>query len=175
MFQQETAPPGSLGLSAADAMLPLLTIFVPEIGAYAGQRLEDGRRGVRQTWAIALVVGAVFTITQFAASNYLSVELTDIIAAFAALAAVVIVLRVWTPAGGARRRRPAGRRAPGRRAGERGAGGAGTLVALPAAPVAPTRTKVLMAFFPYALIIAVFSVACCSYCAWWSTCSPPRS
>jgi lactate permease len=33
------------------------------------------------------------------ASNYLSVELTDIVAALAGLAAAVVTLRVWTPRG----------------------------------------------------------------------------
>ncbi len=134
---------------------PLLAFIVPLLLVF----LVDGRRGVRQTWPIALVVGVVFALTQFAASNYLSVELTDIIAALAALAAVVVMLRVWTPVGGAD---AAARLAAERPADEPevgGAGGVGTLVAPPAAPVALTRSRVVMAFFPYALIIAVFSVA----------------
>ena len=45
--------------------------------------LVDGARGARQTWPIALAVGATFAVAQFIASNYLSVELTDIIAALA--------------------------------------------------------------------------------------------
>src|SRR5699024_10179404 len=42
--------------------------------------LVDGRRGLRQIWPLALVVGIVFAITQYISSNFLSVELTDIIA-----------------------------------------------------------------------------------------------
>jgi lactate permease len=40
-------------------------------------------RGVRQTSPAALSVGITFAVAQFVASNYLSVELTDIIAALA--------------------------------------------------------------------------------------------
>ncbi len=42
--------------------------------------LVDGKRGARQTWPIALSVGATFAVAQFFASNFLSVELTDIVA-----------------------------------------------------------------------------------------------
>lgn len=39
-------------------------------------------------------------MAQFVSSNYISVELTDIIAALASLAAVVLLLKVWQPEGG---------------------------------------------------------------------------
>src|SRR5215217_1568231 len=85
-----------------------------EIGAYVGRQtpllafivplllvlLVDGMRGVRQTWPVALVVGVTFAVAQFLSSNYLSVELTDIIAALAGLVAAVVTLKVWTPRGG---------------------------------------------------------------------------
>ena len=156
-----------------------------EIGAYVGRQtpiiafivplllvfLVDGRRGVRQTWPVALSVGFTFAVAQFVASNYLSVELTDIVAALAALVAAVVTLRVWTPQGGDE--------AAARLAGEYEAdrpdlpdptdGGAGvsgggvqTRTAqdkLTDRAAGLTRGKLLMAFFPYLLIIAVFSVA----------------
>src|SRR5699024_6126936 len=62
--------------------------------------LVDGRRGLRQIWPLALVVGIVFAITQYISSNFLSVELTDIIASLVGLAAVVVMLRFWSPQGG---------------------------------------------------------------------------
>ena len=62
--------------------------------------MVDGKRGVRQTWPVALSVGVTFAIAQFVASNYLSVELTDIVAALAGLVAAVVTLKVWTPRGG---------------------------------------------------------------------------
>src|SRR5919198_816121 len=43
--------------------------------------------------------GAVFALAQFVSANFISVELTDIIASLAGLAAVVLFLRVWQPQG----------------------------------------------------------------------------
>ena len=73
---------------------PILAVVVPLILVY----VVDGRRGVRQTWLPALVSGLAFGVAQFAAANYISVPLADIVAALAAAAAVVLLLRSWTPA-----------------------------------------------------------------------------
>jgi len=72
---------------------PILALFVPLVLVF----LVDGRRGLRQTWLAAVVVGVVFAVGQFISSNYLSVELTDIVAALASAAALVLLLRVWQP------------------------------------------------------------------------------
>jgi lactate permease len=72
---------------------PLLAVVVPLVLVL----VIDGRRGVRQTWPAAVVAGVVFAIGQFVASNYISVPLTDIIAALLAAAAVVLLLRFWRP------------------------------------------------------------------------------
>ena len=58
---------------------PVLALFVPLI--LVG--MVDGMRGVRQAWPAAVVGGLVFAIAQFACSNYVSVELTDIVASLA--------------------------------------------------------------------------------------------
>jgi len=73
---------------------PVLALFVPLVLVY----MVDGRRGLRQTWLPAVVGGVVFAIAQFLSSNYLSVELTDIVASLSAAAAIVLLLRVWQPA-----------------------------------------------------------------------------
>lgn len=73
---------------------PVLALFVP----LALVAMVDGRRGVRQTWPAALVGGVSFAAAQFVASNYLSVELTDIVASLVGTAAIVLLLRVWQPA-----------------------------------------------------------------------------
>ncbi|AGL18297.1 L-lactate permease [Actinoplanes sp. N902-109] len=73
---------------------PLLAVVVPLVLV----AVIDGRRGVRQTWPAAMVAGVVFALGQFVASNYISVPLTDIIAALLAAAAVVLLLRGWRPA-----------------------------------------------------------------------------
>src|SRR6478609_4418581 len=72
---------------------PMLAVFVPLI--LVG--MVDGWRGIKAVWPAALVGGLTFAIGQFVCSNYLSVELTDIVAALISVAAMVAFLRVWQP------------------------------------------------------------------------------
>jgi len=72
---------------------PFIALVVPLILVF----LVDGRRGVRQTWPVALVAGFVFGLAQFVASNFFVVELTDVVAAVATVIAVLAMLRVWQP------------------------------------------------------------------------------
>ena len=80
---------------------PILAVFVPLVLV----AVVDGRRGLRQTWLPALVAGTVFGVAQFVASNYISVQLTDIFAALLSLASLVVLsasgsrwsLRTCTP------------------------------------------------------------------------------
>jgi lactate permease len=156
-----------------------------EIGAYVGRQtpilafivplllvlMVDGMRGVRQTWPVALSVGVTFAVAQFLASNYLSVELTDIVAALAGLAAAVITLKVWTPQGGEEAAARLHDEHEAELAGphDRGDGAAATgavggsvqtkAEALTEHAEGLTRGRILMAFFPYLLVIAVFSLA----------------
>lgn len=148
---------------------PFLALIVPLLLVL----LADGKRGVRETWPIAVVVGLVFALAQYASATYFSVELTDIVASLAGLVAAVVMLRIWTPAGGAEARarllaemdaerdaHPDGR--PG--TGGAHADGASTRpggVAVDQQTDAPALTggRVLMALFPYLLVIVVFSVA----------------
>src|SRR4051812_24320205 len=130
---------------------PFLALIVPLILVF----MVDGRKGLRETWPAALVGGSVFAIGQFVTSNYISVELTDVIASLASVAAMVAFLRVWQP---------------------RGATGAGGVTGRPAVaggsvhdpafeaevqerdrPV--TFREGLQAFAPYLIIIAVFALA----------------
>jgi lactate permease len=75
---------------------PLLALFVPLVLLL----VADGRRGIRQAWPAAAVCGLSFALAQFVASNYISVELTDIIASLFSLATLVLFLRGWQPKGG---------------------------------------------------------------------------
>ncbi|RLP92590.1 L-lactate permease [Micromonospora sp. BL4] len=72
---------------------PILAVIVPLLLV----ALVDGRRGIRQTWPAALVAGVTFGLAQFVAANYISVPLTDIVAALVSAAAVVLLIRVWRP------------------------------------------------------------------------------
>jgi lactate permease len=154
---------------------PVLALFVPLI--LVG--MVDGRRGIRQTWPAAVVCGVSFAIAQFVSSNYISVELTDIIASLFAVGVTVLFLRVWRPSGTedalqslrasadaeARPVGEAGGVVPGRATGSRNPGesrptGGGRAVAAETAP-APELTggRIGMALLPYIIVIVVFSLA----------------
>src|SRR3954464_1060366 len=72
---------------------PLLALVVPLI--LVG--MVDGMRGVRQAWPAAVIGGLAFAIGQFVCSNYISVELTDIVASLLSAGAIVALLQVWHP------------------------------------------------------------------------------
>src|SRR3954451_12408111 len=72
---------------------PFLALIVPFI--LVG--IVDGVRGIRQTWPVVLVGGLTFGIGQFATSNYLSVELADVVASIASVLAMVGFLQIWQP------------------------------------------------------------------------------
>jgi lactate permease len=72
---------------------PLLALVVPLI--LVG--MVDGLRGVRQAWPAAVVGGLAFAIGQFVCSNYISVELTDIVASLLSAGAIVALVQVWSP------------------------------------------------------------------------------
>ncbi len=146
---------------------PFLALFVPLILVF----VADGRRGVREIWPLALVVGGVFGLAQFVSSNFISVELTDVIASLAGLAAAVALLRVWQPQGSSE----AAERLLGTHEekeedegphsdGPTGYGNVAVeakkeldVVAQRAALLTPGR--ITMALFPYLLVIAVFCAA----------------
>jgi lactate permease len=72
---------------------PLLAVFVPMALVF----IIDRWRGVRATLPATLTCGLTFALTQFAISNFVSTQLTDIIASLVAAGSVVLLLRVWQP------------------------------------------------------------------------------
>jgi lactate permease len=89
---QTSLPMEDLG-AMVGRQTPFLALIVPLI--LVG--VVDGGRGVRQTWPAAIVAGISFAIAQFVCSNYISVELTDLIAALVSTLFLVGFLRVWKP------------------------------------------------------------------------------
>jgi lactate permease len=164
----------------AGRQTPILAAFVPLVLVL----VVDGKRGLKDTWFEALVAGVAFGVAQFVAANYISVPLTDIIAALVSAAALVAVVRMRKPtyepvtaatlAGGG-----AGTVAAGS-GGTRGQGGVGATVGeelgdtpgsqSPRDPHAPavggdgpvvddSRGEVVKAYAPYGIIIVIFSLA----------------
>jgi len=144
-------PKGDLG-----AMVGRQTPFVALIVPFILIGIVDGRRGLRQAWPAALVGGVTFGVLQFATSNYISVELTDIVASLGSAAAIVALMQIWQPS----------EPETGRFAGPRPAI-AGASVHSPALERDVARRErtggspgeVFLAYAPYLIIIAVFAIA----------------
>jgi lactate permease len=71
----------------------LLAVIVPLLLVI----VVDGKRGLRQTWPIALVAGVSFASAQYYAAHYGYPELGDVFASLTALLACVLFLQVWKP------------------------------------------------------------------------------
>ena len=146
---------------------PILAAFVPLLLVL----MADGRRGVRQTWPIAVVVGLTFAIFQWVSATWISVELTDIIASLAGLAAAVLFLKVWQPTGreealetlNTEREREFAMAGGPQATGSVGAGPVSDYVVsgeeLAERARGLTRARITMALFPYLLVIVVFAIA----------------
>jgi lactate permease len=72
---------------------PFLALIVPFILVL----IVDGMRGVRQTWPVVFVGGFAFGMAQYACSNFLSVELADVVASIASVLSMVGFLQIWQP------------------------------------------------------------------------------
>ncbi|WP_328308384.1 L-lactate permease [Actinomycetospora sp. NBC_00405] len=143
---------------------PILAVFVP----FVLVALVDGARGLRETWPVALVAGVVFGVAQYVTSNFISLALTDIVAALLAAGAVVLLVRVRPPR---RAEVPVDASQDTRETvsvssgGDGGGGGTGTGSSTDA-PVGAdhddhsldTRRDVVLAYAPYLIIILMFSL-----------------
>jgi lactate permease len=120
---------------------PILAVFVP----LALVAIADGRRGLRETWAAALLAGVIFGLGQYTASNFVSVPLADVIASLLSAAALVSFVRIRHRHAEAT---PAAVTAGDTRTPER------------ADDVEPrdSGAEVLRAYSPYGIVIAVFVI-----------------
>jgi lactate permease len=141
---------------------PILAVVVPLVLV----AVVDGRRGVRQTWPAALLAGIAFGVAQYVASNFVSVQLTDIIASLFSAAVLVLLVRVWQPAESPSLasdtrelvRTGGGGVTTGEVLGD-APGSQDTGVAEEARTVPDTRAEVFRAYAPYLIIIVIFSIA----------------
>jgi len=129
--------------SVVGRQTPLLALFVPLVLVF----IVDGVRGIREAWPPAVAGGVVFALGQFLTSNFVSVELTDIVASLAGALAIVGLARlrpdaVW-----------AARRTTRVTAGTAGPGGTGD----PEPEDSPRDVR--LAYLPYVVIVGVFALA----------------
>jgi lactate permease len=165
--------------SMAGRQTPFIALIVPLLLVF----IVDGRRGVKQTWPVALVAGVAFGVAQFVTSNFFAVELTDVVAAVVTVAAVLLMLKVWQPkeivgVEGAVEGAPEAAHAAvavtagspvggsaihasgsGSAAGSAAHAGSAAGTTVPTDNSRPEPRQIWMAIAPYLIIIAVFSVA----------------
>jgi len=143
---------------------PFIAIIVPLLLVM----IVDGKRGLRQTWPVALVIGGGFAVAQFLSSNYFSVELTDIVAALVGLLAGIVFLRFWQPKGTAEaleslriehRAELASISAGGLVIADGGSTATTTVETTLHQQGVLSRSRLWMAMAPYLIVIAVFAAA----------------
>lgn len=160
-----TTAAGLTGLQATDIasvvgrQAPLLATIVPLILLF----ILDGRKGLKDCWPAALVVGFSFAAAQHLCSNYFSYELTDIVASLAGLGAAVLFFRFWTPKGSVAARERLGMLSEAaEKASATAGGGSHRAPAVATADTADDRLtpmRTWLALFPYFLVIVVFGIA----------------
>lgn len=116
---------------------PLFALFVPLLVVL----ILDGKKGLRDCWMHALVIGASFAVTQWWCSNHFAYELTDVVASLVSLGVSVIFLHFVKPKNVNDARERFGM--------EPIAEGKGT-------ELAPVRAW--MALVPYIIVVAVFAI-----------------
>ncbi|HRA76839.1 MAG TPA: L-lactate permease, partial [Propionicimonas sp.] len=132
----------------AGRQTPFVALIVPLVLVF----LVDGARGVKQTWPVALVAGFTFGLAQFVTSNFITVEITDVVASLVTIAVVLGMLRVWKPAN------PLPLDHSSVPDDEAAALASGRLAHYPE-PTATGGRRVWGAVAPYAIIIIVFSIS----------------
>ena len=170
--------PATLG-AMVGRQTPILAVFVPLVLVF----MVDGKRGIREAWLPAVVVGLAFSIGQFLTSNFWNYQVADIVASFAGALAVVALLRVWSPSevlgtdgissGDTARTRAVAQ--PARVGTSTGAGGGGSAAVVDEDDPEPpshvgrdgadagqatgpvTGRETLMAFAPYLIGVALFT------------------
>lgn len=116
---------------------PVFALFVPLLVVL----ILDGRKGLRDCWLHALVIGASFAATQWWCSNHFAYELTDVVASLVSLGISVVFLRFVKPKNVSEARERFGM-APLAKA---------ESTSLPA-------VRAWMALVPYIIVVAVFAV-----------------
>lgn len=116
---------------------PLFALFVPLLVVL----ILDGKKGLRDCWLHALVIGGSFAVTQWWCSNHFAYELTDVVASLVSLGVSVIFLHFVKPKNVNNARERFGMASI--------AEGEGT-------KLAPVRAW--MALVPYIIVVVVFAI-----------------
>ncbi|MBW4048369.1 MAG: L-lactate permease [Proteobacteria bacterium] len=107
-----TAPVAFGALGVPITVLGAVTSMHPDtLGAMVGRQLPffafllpfyvvgmyGGLKSIGKLWPALAVSGGSFALTQFATSNYISYQLTDVLASLVSLIVTVVFLKTWKP------------------------------------------------------------------------------
>jgi len=73
--------------------LPFFALILP----FYAMVFYAGFRSLRTIWPVALVAGVSFAVTQFAVSNFVSIQLPDVLASLVSLICVIGFVQFWRP------------------------------------------------------------------------------
>ncbi|GAB3378503.1 L-lactate permease [Azotobacter armeniacus] len=90
--QQGNVPLAEMSLMMI-AIVQLATLFVPTLLIL----VLDGLRGVRETWPVLALIGALFSAVQTLTLYLLGPELVDILAPILCMGALALFMQVWQP------------------------------------------------------------------------------
>ncbi|MFF4597195.1 L-lactate permease [Amycolatopsis sp. NPDC001319] len=79
--------------SMVGRQVPFLAVIIPAFLIV----VLAGWKKMLEVWPAVVTAGLAFALTQFAASNYISASLVDVLAALAAMAALYVLTRFWQP------------------------------------------------------------------------------
>jgi lactate permease len=133
---------------------PILALFVPFVLVF----IVDGMRGIRATWPAALVGGLGFGIGQYVTSNFISVELSDIVASLLSVISLIALLRVWQPGEPVLAESSSGPR-PAMAGGSADDPAFEQRVRERKSETRDSPREIFMAYLPYLVIIIVFALA----------------
>ncbi|MDO4929113.1 MAG: L-lactate permease [Corynebacterium sp.] len=115
---------------------PFIAFFVPFILLW----ILDGKKGLKDAWMHAFVIGLSFSVAQWWAATYFVYQLTDVIACIVSIAAAVVFLHFVKP---------------------RGVAGVRERYGIEEAPesIELPGVRIWMALMPYAIVIVIFGLA----------------
>ncbi|HEV2656210.1 MAG TPA: L-lactate permease [Ktedonobacteraceae bacterium] len=73
--------------------LPFFALILP----FYALVFYAGFRSLRTVWPVALVAGVSFAVTQFLVSNFVSIQLPDVLASLVSLICVIVFVQFWRP------------------------------------------------------------------------------
>ena len=130
-------PAGILG-QMIGRQLPFIAVLLP----FYVMWIYGGRRSVAALWPMLLVAGGSFALAQFATSNFINYELTDVLSSLGSLVVTIGFLQVWKPA-----------RDPAFAVANRG-----STAPVPGMPAATRRVAPVLGWIPWVVVSAVVIV-----------------